>query len=125
MSMFNWAHFRSTKSGIKVHTQIDIATEIPVFYRITNAKLHDSHFMDMLTYEPSACYVFDRGYFDLSRMFSISQTGAFFIIREKGKPTYEIVDGSDFLGGQGDRYRRPSMIVNIPDIYRMFPHHNM
>jgi hypothetical protein len=47
MSMFNWAHFRSTKSGIKVHTQIDIATEIPVFYRITNAKLHDSHFMDM------------------------------------------------------------------------------
>lgn len=31
MSMFNWAHFRSTKSGIKVHTQIDIATEIPVF----------------------------------------------------------------------------------------------
>ena len=53
MSMFNWAHFRSTKSGIKVHTQIDIATEIPVFYRITNAKLHDSHFMDMLTYEPS------------------------------------------------------------------------
>jgi hypothetical protein len=27
--------------------------------------------------------------------------------------------------GQGDRYRRPSMIVNIPDIYRMFPHHNM
>ena len=99
MSMFNWAHFRSTKSGIKVHTKIDIATEIPVFYRITNAKLHDSHFMDMLTYEPSACYVFDRGYFDLSRMFSISKTGAFFIIREKGKPTYEIVDGSDFLEG--------------------------
>ena len=99
MSMFNWAHFRSTKSGIKVHTQIDIATEIPVFYRITNAKLHDSHFMDMLTYEPSACYVFDRGYFDLSRLYRINVFGAFFIIREKGKPAYEIVDGESILDG--------------------------
>lgn len=99
MSIFRWAEFRSTKSGIKVHTQIDIATEIPVFYRITNAKVHDINSMDWFTYEALACYVFDRGYFDLTRLYKIHVFGAFFIIREKGKPAYEIVDGESILDG--------------------------
>ncbi|MBQ0071463.1 MAG: IS4 family transposase, partial [Spirochaetales bacterium] len=48
LSVFRWAEFRTTKSGIRIHTQIDIATEIPVFYRITTAKIHDvnSHGLD-------------------------------------------------------------------------------
>ena len=99
MSVFRWAEFRSTKSGIKVHTQIDIITEIPVFYRITNAKVHDVNSMDWFTYEAFACYVFDRGYFDLARLYQIHVLGAFFIIREKGKPAYEIVDGESILDG--------------------------
>ena len=99
MSVFKWAKFRSTKSGIKIHTQIDIVTEIPVFYRITNAKVHDVNAMDWFTYEPLACYVFDRGYFDLARLYAIHTLGAFFILREKGKPAYEIVDGEGMLDG--------------------------
>ena len=99
MAVFRWAEFRSTKSGIRIHTQIDIVTEIPVFYRITNARVHDVNSMDWFTYEPLACYVFDRGYFDLARLYSIHVFGAFFIIREKGKPDYEIVDGESILDG--------------------------
>ena len=99
MSVFRWAEFRSTKSGVRIHTQIDIATEIPVFYRITNAKVHDVNSMDWLTYESFACYVFDRGYFDLARLYRINVFGSFFIIREKGKPAYEIIDGESILDG--------------------------
>ena len=97
LSIFRWAEFRSTKSGIKIHTQIDIITEIPVFYRITNAKVHDVKSMEWLAYESNACYVFDRGYFDLARLFKIEQVGAFFIIREKFHPDYKIEDGNDLL----------------------------
>lgn len=100
MSVFRWALFRSTKSGIKVHTQIDIITEIPVFYRITNAKVHDSKAMDWIEYESNACYIFDRGYFDLARLFRIHLCGAFFVIREKGNPEFEILDGEDMLDGE-------------------------
>ncbi len=100
MSIFRWALFRSTKSGIKVHTQIDIITEIPVFYRITNAKVGDCKAMDWIEYESNACYIFDRGYFDLARLFRIHLCGAFFVIREKGKPKIEIVDGEDMLDGE-------------------------
>ena len=96
LSVFRWAKFRTTKSGIRIHTQIDIVTEIPVFYRITNAQVHDVNSMDWLTYEPLACYVFDRGYFDLARLYEINCSGAFFIIREKFHPTYEIESGIDF-----------------------------
>jgi hypothetical protein len=99
MSVFRWAEFKSTKSGIRIHTQIDIVTEIPVFYRITNAKVHDVNSMDWFSYEPLACYVFDRGYFDLARLYHINVFGAFFIIREKGKTAYEIVDGESMLDG--------------------------
>ena len=99
MSMFMWACFRSSKSGIRVHTQIDIVTEIPVFYRITNANVHDSKFMDCITYESFACYVFDRGYFDLSRLYLIHLAGAFFIIRGKGRPKYDILEGEELLDG--------------------------
>lgn len=96
LSVFRWAKFRTSKSGIRIHTQIDIVTEIPVFYRITNAQVHDVNSMDWLTYEPLACYVFDRGYFDLARLYEIHSSGAFFIIREKFHPAYEIESGYDF-----------------------------
>ncbi|WP_454997866.1 IS4 family transposase, partial [Capnocytophaga granulosa] len=97
MSVFEWANFRSTKSGIKIHTQIDLTTKIPTFYRITNANVHDTKGMDFIEIEPLACYVFDRGYFDLDRLYKINLTNAFFIIREKGLPDYEIISGEDLL----------------------------
>lgn len=125
MSVFRWAEFRTTKSGIRIHTQIDIATEIPVFYRITNAKVHDVNSMDWFTYEPLACYVFDRGYFDLARLYRINVFGAFFIIREKGKPAYEIVDGESILDGtdnvlkdQSIRFTKKENKVKYPGVIR-------
>jgi len=125
MTVFKWAKFRSTKSGIKIHTQIDIVTEIPVFYRITNAKVHDVNAMDWFTYEPLACYVFDRGYFDLARLYQIHVFGAFFIIREKGKPAYEVVDGEDMLDGtdnvlrdQGIRFTKEENKEKYPGTLR-------
>ena len=125
MAVFKWAKFRSTKSGIKIHTQIDIFTEIPVFYRITNAKVHDVNAMDWFTYESLACYVFDRGYFDLARLYQIHVFGAFFIIREKGKPAYEIVDGEDMLDGtdnvlrdQGIRFTKEENKEKYPGTLR-------
>ena len=121
MSVFRWAEFRSTKSGIKVHTQIDIATEIPVFYRITNAKVHDVNSMDWFTYEALACYVFDRGYFDLARLYQIHVFVAFFVIREKGKPAYEIVDGESILDGTDNALKDQSIRFTKKENKKKYP----
>ena len=99
MSLFEWARFRSTKSGIKVHTQIDIVTQIPVSFNITEAAIHDVTAMDWINYEPFACYIFDRGYWDLERLYRIELINSFFVIREKRNPKFEVVAGEDLLEG--------------------------
>jgi hypothetical protein len=97
LSLFWWANFRKAKGGIKVHTLYDVVTQIPTFLHITEAKVHDMNAMDEIPYEPNAYYIFDRGYFDLARLFTINIIGSNFIIRERGQLQYEIIDGEDLL----------------------------
>ena len=97
LNLFWWASFRKTKGGIKVHTLYDVVTQIPTFLHITDAKVHDMNAMDEIPYEPNAYYIFDRGYFDLARLFTINLIGSNFIIRERGQLQYEIIEGEDLL----------------------------
>ena len=99
LSLFWWAKFRSTKSGIKAHTLFDVVTQIPAYINITNANVHDTQAMDDIPYEPNAYYIFDRGYFDLARLYKINIIDSYFIIRQKGRFQYKIVDGEDLVEG--------------------------
>jgi len=99
LNLFWWAKFRKTKSGIKMHTLFDVATQIPAFIHITSAKVHDTNAMDEIPYEPNAYYIFDRGYFDLARLYHIDIIGSYFVIRERGKLQYEIIQGDELLEG--------------------------
>jgi hypothetical protein len=83
MSVFPWAHFRSTKSAVKMHTLLDLRGNIPSFIHISNGKLHDVHALDMLIPEPGAIYVMDRGYIDFARLHVLHQAGACFVTRAK------------------------------------------
>jgi hypothetical protein len=51
LTMFPWATFRSTKSGIKMHTQIDLRGPIPVCVLVSPASMHDVKWLDMLVFE--------------------------------------------------------------------------
>jgi hypothetical protein len=93
LSLFWWAHFRKAKGGIKVHTLFDVVTQIPTFLHITEAKVHDMNAMDEIPYEPNAYYIFDRGYFDLERLFTVNLIKSNFIIRERGHLQYKVVNG--------------------------------
>ena len=83
LSMFPWAHFRSTKAAVKMHTLLDLRGNIPSFIHISNGKLHDVHALDMLLPEPGAIYVMDRGYVDFARLHGLHEAGAFFVTRAK------------------------------------------
>jgi hypothetical protein len=99
LNLFWWASFRKSKGGIKIHTLYDVVTQIPSFLHITEAKVNDMNAMDEIPYEPNAYYIFDRGYFDLARLFTINLIGSNFIIRERGQLQYEIIEGEDLLEG--------------------------
>jgi hypothetical protein len=83
LSLFPWAHFRSTKSAIKVHTLLDLRGSIPAFIRATSGDRHDVNMLDEILIEPGAYYVMDRGYLDFFRLQRIHLAGAFFVTRAR------------------------------------------
>ena len=91
LSVFEWAKFRTTKGGVKVHTMYDVETQVPAFVHITPAAVHDMNAMDVIPYEPGSFYIFDRGYNDFKRLYRINVLKSFFIIRSKGNLKYRIV----------------------------------
>ena len=83
LSMFPWAPFRSTKAAVKMHTLLDLRGAIPSFIHISDGKLNDVNVLDLLVPEPGAFYVMDRGYLDFERLYTLHQTGSFFVTRAK------------------------------------------
>lgn len=83
LTLFGWADFRSTKAGIKLHTQLDLRGPIPTVIDITPARLHDVRWLDELIFEPGAFYVIDRAYVDFVRLARVATANAFFVTRAK------------------------------------------
>ena len=88
LSVFPWALFRSTKSGVKLHTLLDLRGNIPAFVHVSEAKLHDVNVLDRLIPEPGAFYVMDRAYIDFGRLYVMHSLGAFFVVRAKSNTQY-------------------------------------
>ena len=83
LSVFPWAHFRTTKAAVKMHTLLDLRGSIPSFIHVSDGKLHDVHALDLLTPEAGAIYVMDRGYVDFACLHRLHLAGAFFVTRAK------------------------------------------
>jgi len=88
LGLFKWAKFKKETSAIKVHTQLDLRGNIPSFFLITEAKVHDVNLLDILEFEEGAYYIMDRGYIDFERLYRIHQKKAFFIIRSKSSTSF-------------------------------------
>lgn len=83
LSVFQWAHFREHKGAVKLHTLLDLRGSIPSFIHITDGTVHDVNVLDVMAFEPEACYVMDRGYVDYARLYRIHVSRAYFITRAK------------------------------------------
>ena len=88
LSTFCWATFRTTKAGIKLHTQLDLKTSIPEFILFSTASVHDVNALDVITFEANSFYIMDRGYVDYKRLYRIHGCDALFITRAKDNMNY-------------------------------------
>ncbi len=91
LSTFYWAAFRSTKGGIKLHTQLDLKTSIPEFIHFSTASVHDVNALDFICFEANSFYIMDRGYVDYKRLYRICQSEAFYVTRAKDNMNYRRV----------------------------------
>lgn len=95
MTYFNWAKFRSTKAGIKMHTKFDLGKNIPEAIVVTNAKVHDKNKLDELMSEKNCIYIYDRAYVDYEQSDYYTNTNRYFISRLKKNAIIDEVENLD------------------------------
>ena len=91
LSVFWWAKFRKKKGGVKAHVLYDLEAQVPAFYHITTASVHDSKAMREIPYETDAYYIFDRGYNNFKELYHIQRMESFFVVRAKTNLQYRCV----------------------------------
>ncbi len=88
LKVFPWAHFRTAKAAVKMHTQIDLRGNIPSFIHVSDGKMHEVNVLDLITPEPGSFTIMDRGFLDFARLYRLTQAGAFFVIRPKSNTLF-------------------------------------
>ncbi len=85
LSVFDWAKFRRTKGGIKLHSLLDIKTQIPAFNVMTTARESDVTVAKETAFPltPDSIITFDRAYIDFSLFQSYEEAKVFFVTRAK------------------------------------------
>lgn len=89
LSVFLWAKFRRHKGGIKAHVFFDLESQVPSYFHITTASVHDSKVMEEIPYESGSYYVFDRGYNAFKSLYQINILGSYFVVRAKKNLQYK------------------------------------
>jgi hypothetical protein len=95
LSLFPWATFRRAKGGVKAHVLLDHADYMPAFVYISNANVHDSRVLSMLSLNPGSIVAMDRAYNDYQLFSAWSKAGVFFVTRMKDNALYEVVEERD------------------------------
>lgn len=98
MSLYAWASFRSTKSGIKAHTVYDVKKRIPDFMVITDGRCHDHTTVQQMPINASTIYVLDRGYLCFKTLENIRENRAFFVTRTKTNTRYKTISKNKVIG---------------------------
>ena len=71
LKLFPWAHFRTAKAAVKIHTQVDLRGNIPSFIHVSDGKMHEVNVLDIITPEPGSFTIMDRGFLDFRRLSSL------------------------------------------------------
>ena len=91
LSVFWWAKFRKRKGGVKAHVLYDLESQVPAYFHITKASVHDSKAMKEIPYESGSFYVFDRGYNAFKELYRIHRHESFFVVRAKKNLQYKCI----------------------------------
>jgi hypothetical protein len=88
LNIFWWGKFRKHKAAVKLHTMLDVKTNIPTFIYVTSGAVHDINGLDVFPIESGSYYVMDKGYIDFGRLYRIHKSGAFYVTRAKDNLTF-------------------------------------
>ena len=125
LKVFPWAHFRTTKAAVKMHTQIDLRGNIPSFIHVSDGKMHEVNVLDLIMPEPGSFTIMDRGFLDFARLYRLTQAGAFFVIRPKSNTLFKRVYSRTVDKETGLRCDQTVRLTGVksPDDYPQYLRH--
>ncbi len=94
LKLFEWAPGKYERGAVKVHTMLDVRSNIPTFILITDGRVHDAIPVVQIPIQEDAIYVMNRAYVDFKQLYQIHQQNAFFIIRAKSNLNFKRVTSS-------------------------------
>ena len=124
LTLFPWAKFRRHKAAVKMHTLLDVVSQIPTVIHITTGKVHDVNLLDKLVYEAGAVYLMDRGYIDYERLYRLHCAKAIFVTRSKKNAKFRWIESrpvnkaAGIIRDQIVRLRNSAMLKSYPDCMR-------
>jgi hypothetical protein len=82
------------KGGIKVHTLMSAAEDVPVKINFSAACASDMPFLKEINLEEGSFIVFDKGYVDYNEYERMSDQGVFFVTRQRNGASYTEISSS-------------------------------
>jgi hypothetical protein len=99
---FEWAKYRKTKGGIKLHVLLDSETKIAEKVIITDAVMHDMNAIKgVIEFKKGQIYVYDRGYASYNYLWDIELAGAYFVTRLKSNWKIKVIKNRKAPSGCG------------------------
>lgn len=79
LNLFWWGKFRKHKAAVKLHTMLDVKTNIPTFIFVTSGAVHEVKMLDVFPIEEGSYYLLDKGYIDFEKLYRIHKSAAFLL----------------------------------------------
>lgn len=92
MSIYEWAHYTTSKGAVKMHTLLDYDSLLPEYVHITDGKCGDNSAAFDVSVSPYSVVVADRGYCDFSLLNYWDSMQTFFVVRHKDNLIYSQIE---------------------------------
>jgi hypothetical protein len=91
LSLFDWAHYKTAKGAVKMHTLLDYDGGLPVCVNVTTGKTADNKGAYDIPLIPGSVVVADRFYADLYLLKVWDSSGVKFVVRHKENLKYKVL----------------------------------
>jgi hypothetical protein len=118
--LMNWAKGKYSRGAVKMHTLLDLRGSIPTFIHITDGKYHDVNTLDEIEIVRDAIYVMDKAYLDFKRLYDLTKSDAFFVIRAKDNLKFKAAKSRKIDKSTGLRCDQSIQLL-VPKSKKQFP----
>jgi putative transposase len=92
LKLFPWSHYALGKGAMKLQIGLDLRGNLPAFATVTESRKADSECAKLLALPKGSIVVCDRGYNDYSWYKLLTEQGVFYVTRQRGNATYEVIE---------------------------------